>query len=281
MCWQKFEKFVFSYRKYANSFLAKVNPISTKGGHCAPPPPAHRYTTWIISRTPCICGKDLKLLDTLNDEFSTHKFVFQPALPTLACHSNAQSWRVMARNASHFAANWPTSRSNELRQKIKKKKKWHRPTHGFLHLNLKSLVRQAHKRSCISCCLFVQVFSREISPGHFMTKNSQTRTHRLFFRQCSNISQTIQWNAAPLRAEMQPISDRRRLCQLRRKKVTTHYPKTSFHLHTVAYDHARTVVIRKDIVTSNSVDLLTVLWLRDSWRLWMYTSIFKPTEHAW
>ena len=52
----------------------------------------------------------------------------------------------MARNASHFAANWPASRSNEFRQK--KKKKWRRPTHGFLHLNLKSLVRQAHERSC-------------------------------------------------------------------------------------------------------------------------------------
>ena len=56
--------------------------------------------------------------------------------------------RHMARNASHFAANWPTSRSNEFRQK-KSKKKWRRPTHGFptLHLNLKSLVRQAHERS--------------------------------------------------------------------------------------------------------------------------------------
>ena len=28
------------------------------------------------------------------------------------------------------------------------KNKWRRPTHGFLHLNLKSLVRQAHERSC-------------------------------------------------------------------------------------------------------------------------------------
>ena len=28
----------------------------------------------------------------------------------------------MARNASHFAANWPTSRSNEFRQKKSKKK---------------------------------------------------------------------------------------------------------------------------------------------------------------
>ena len=46
----------------------------------------------------------------------------------------------MARNASHFAANWPTSRSNKFRQKIQKKK-WRRPTHDFLHLNLKSLVR--------------------------------------------------------------------------------------------------------------------------------------------
>ena len=56
-----------------------------------------------------------------------------------------ESWD-MARNASHFAANWPTSRSNEFRQK-NQKKKWRRPTHGFLHLNLKSLVRQAHERS--------------------------------------------------------------------------------------------------------------------------------------
>ena len=54
---------------------------------------------------------------------------------------------TMARNASHFAANWPTSRSNEFRQK-KSKKKRPRPTHGFLHLNLKRLIRQAHERSC-------------------------------------------------------------------------------------------------------------------------------------
>ena len=27
-------------------------------------------------------------------------------------------------------------------------KKWRRPTHGFLHFNLKGLVRQAHERSC-------------------------------------------------------------------------------------------------------------------------------------
>ena len=32
--------------------------------------------------------------------------------------------------------------------KKSKKNKWRRPTHGFLHLNLKSLVRQAHERSC-------------------------------------------------------------------------------------------------------------------------------------
>ena len=30
----------------------------------------------------------------------------------------------------------------------KSKKKWRRPTHSFLHLNLKSLVCQAHERSC-------------------------------------------------------------------------------------------------------------------------------------
>ena len=83
---------------------------------------------------------------------------------------------LMARNASHFAANWPTSRSNEFEKKIKKK--WRRPTHGFLHL--KSLVRQADERSC-KLMSFRLGFSREISPSHFMTKNSQTRTHRLFF----------------------------------------------------------------------------------------------------
>ena len=50
----------------------------------------------------------------------------------------------------------------------------------------------------------------------------------------------------------------------------------------VSYDVLHhTVFLRKDVVTLNSVDLLTVLWLRDSWRLCMYASIFKPTEHAW
>ena len=54
----------------------------------------------------------------------------------------------MARNASQFAENWPTSRSNEYRQKKKKNEKnnkWCRPTHVFLHL--KSLVRRADERS--------------------------------------------------------------------------------------------------------------------------------------
>ena len=59
-----------------------------------------------------------------------------------------------------------------------KKKKWRRPTHGFLHL--KSLVRQADERSC-KLMSFRLGFSSEISPSYFMTKNSQTRTHRLFF----------------------------------------------------------------------------------------------------
>ena len=58
------------------------------GGHCAPPPPppARRYTTWIISRTPCICAKDLKLSDALNDEIFNTQIWFStssayPCLP--------------------------------------------------------------------------------------------------------------------------------------------------------------------------------------------------------
>ena len=42
----------------------------------------------------------------------------------------------------------------------------------FLHLNLKSLVRQAHEWSCKLMSFRLSFFSREISPGHFMTKNS-------------------------------------------------------------------------------------------------------------
>ena len=71
-----------------------------------------------------------------------------------------------------------------------------------LYLNLKSLVHWAHDRSC-KLMSFRSGFSSKISPGPFMTKNSQIRTHRLFFRQCSNLSQAIQWKATgtPLRAE--------------------------------------------------------------------------------
>ena len=58
------------------------------------------------------------------------------------------------------------------------------------------------------------------------------------------------------------MSDRQRLCQLRRKKVTTrtlHWDaKTSFDLHTVAYDHARTDSVpsqgRRHLELCRSVD---------------------------
>ena len=45
----------------------------------------------------------------------------------------------------------------------------------------------------VSWCLFYYVFFLGEQPGHghFMTKNSQTRTHRLFFRQHQNIPQAI------------------------------------------------------------------------------------------
>ena len=89
-----------------------------------------------------------------------------------------------------------------------------------------------------------------------MTKNSQTRTHRLFFRQCSNISQAIQWKAAPLRAEWQPISDRRRVCQLRRKK--------SNNPHIVA-------LRRKDVFSSSHRSLRS-----RSYRQWSFARTLSP-----
>ena len=69
----------------------------------------------------------------------------------------AKKWHLRARLHLFFAATWREmpviSRQIGLRhdrtsfRQKNSKKKWRRPTHGFLHLNLKSLVRQAHERS--------------------------------------------------------------------------------------------------------------------------------------
>ena len=99
-----------------------------------------------------------------------------------------------------------------------------------------------------------------------MTKNSQTRTHRLF--SVSVQTSLKRYSERLLLFELrQPISDRRRLCQLRRKKVTTrtlHWDVFSSSHRSLRSRSYRTVFLRKDVVTSNSVYLLsTVLWLRD------------------
>ena len=97
----------------------------------------------IMSLMECSIGK-LQYSDS--DLFGLQKLDPRKSLKRIPLAN--YEYGAMARNASHFAANWPTSRSNEFRQK-NPKKKWRRPTHVFLHLNLKlkSLVRQAHERS--------------------------------------------------------------------------------------------------------------------------------------
>ena len=100
--------------------------------------------------------------------------------------SSLHCWRLA--RCLHLVCSWREmsviSRQIGLRhdrtsfdKKKSKTKKWRRPTHGFLRL--KSLVRQADEPSC-KLMSFRLGFSREISPSYFMTKNSQTRTHRLF-----------------------------------------------------------------------------------------------------
>ena len=52
-------------------------------------------------------------------------------------------------------------------ERVSTKKKWRRPTHGFLHLNLKSLVRQAHERSCKLMSFPFRFFlGRSVRPLH-------------------------------------------------------------------------------------------------------------------
>ena len=156
---------------------------------------------------------------------------------------------------------------------------------SVLHLNLKSLVRQAHERSSQLMSFRFRFFL-----GRAVWATSWRKTPKLVLTGCFSVSAQTSLKRYSerlllfeLSSSLSRIDDV--FVNFREKKVTTrtlHWDaKTSFHLHTVAYDHARTVFLRKDVVTSNSVDLMTVLWLRDSWRLCMYTSIFRPTEHAW
>ena len=62
----------------------------------------------------------------------------------------------MARNASHFAANWPTLRSNEFQQKKIPKQKWRTPTLLFTWTWRASFTELTIDH--VSWCLFVQVF---------------------------------------------------------------------------------------------------------------------------
>ena len=159
---------------------------------------------------------------------------------TLRMHSSSLrrlQLLFMARNASHFAVNWPTSRSNEFRQK--KPKKWHRPTHGFRFFTWTWRASFAKlTNDHVSWCLFVQVFSREISPSHFVMK-----TPKLVLTSCFSLKRySERLLLFELSSSLSQIDDV--FIDFRKRKVTTrtlHWDvKTSFHLQTAAYDHART-----------------------------------------
>ena len=169
----------------------------------------------------------------------------------------------MARNASHFAANWPTSRSNEFRQKIKKKKKkWRRPTHGFLYLNLKSLIRQAHKRSCQLLSFRLGFFKGDQSGQLHDEKlpNSYSPVVFSVSAQTSLKRYSERLLLFKLSSSLSRIDDV--FVNFGEKKVTTRTlhcdAKTSFHLNIVAYDHARTDSVpsqgRRHLELCRSVD---------------------------
>ena len=103
-----------------------------------------------------------------------------------------------ARNAGHI------SRQIGLRHNRTSFDKKSKEKSGAGHTQLSSLKEPCSPswRMIMLLMSFHSVFfSREISPSQFMMKNSQARTHQLFFRQYSDVSQAIQWKAAPLRAE--------------------------------------------------------------------------------
>ena len=128
--------------------------------------------------------------------------------------------------------------------KNQKKKKWRRPTHGFLHLNLKSLVRQADERSCKLRSFRLGFFQGDQSGPLHDEKLPNLYSPVVFPSVLKHLSSdTVKgWSSSSWVAAY--LGSTTSLSTSEKKKVTTftlHWDaKTSFHLHTVAYDHART-----------------------------------------
>ena len=81
-----------------------------------------------------------------------------------------QSWREMPVISRQIGLRHDRTSFDE-----NQKKKWRRPTHGFLPLSLKSLVHQAHERSCKLMSSFRFFLGRSVRAS--ISKNFQTRTH--------------------------------------------------------------------------------------------------------
>ena len=168
----------------------------------------------------------------------------------------------MARKASHFAENWPTSRSNEYRQKKTKKIINGAGQHTSFFTWRASFAKLMNDH--LSWCLFVLGFSWEINPSHFMTKDSQTRTHSCFSVSAQTSLMIKRYRERLLLVELSSSLSRIDdvFVNFGEKKVTTrtlHWDaKTSFHLHTVAYDYARTYSVpsqgRRHLKLYRSVD---------------------------